>query len=235
MRRAFSKVLLGAGLCASLWGGAASLRPFDLGHEGALGMAVPEPKALVDEGPLAKLARQIHDRLAERVPWIGADLRERLSNTIVQEAQAARLNPFLVLAVIDVESGFDAEALSEAGAMGLMQLREPTLLRELHRQGIDGDPRDPVTNVQAGIHYLRRLLNAFGREEVALMAYNAGPNRILGYLREGAIPERFQVYPRRVQAELLRLHRDIESRTTLSRPPGEGAAGPLVAQRAVEE
>ena len=106
-----------------------------------------------------------------------------------------------------------------------MQLREPTLLRELHRQGIDGDPRDPVTNVQAGIHYLRRLLNAFGREEVALMAYNAGPNRILGYLREGAIPERFQVYPRRVQAELLRLHRDIESRTTLSRPPGKGPRG----------
>jgi soluble lytic murein transglycosylase-like protein len=209
----------------------------NLGHEGALAIAAPEPKALavVEEGPLAKLAHQFHDRLAERVPWIGADLRERLSNTIVREAKAARVDPFLVLAVIDVESGFDAEALSEAGAMGLMQLREPTLLRELRRQGIDGDPRDPVTNVQAGIHYLRRLLDAFGREEVALMAYNAGPNRILGYLREGAIPERFQVYPRRVQAELLRLHRDMESRTALTRSHEEGAAGPLVAQRAVEE
>jgi soluble lytic murein transglycosylase-like protein len=64
-------------------------------------------------------------------------------------------------------------------------------------------------NVRAGIRYLRRLLDAFGREEHALMAYNAGPNRILGYLREGGgeIPERFRVYPRRVKAEVRRLRR----------------------------
>jgi len=61
--------------------------------------------------------------------------------------------------------------------------------------------------VQAGVRYLRRLLDAFGHEEVALMAYNAGPNRILGYLREGEIPPRFHVYPRRVKAELRRLRR----------------------------
>jgi soluble lytic murein transglycosylase-like protein len=61
--------------------------------------------------------------------------------------------------------------------------------------------------VRAGVRYLRRLLDAFGREEVALMAYNAGPNRILGYLREGEIPTRFHVYPRRVKAELRRLRR----------------------------
>jgi hypothetical protein len=41
------------------------------------------------------------------------------------------------------------------------------------------------------------------------MAYNAGPNRILGYLREGEIPERFFAYPRRVKAELKRLRRIV--------------------------
>ena len=41
------------------------------------------------------------------------------------------------------------------------------------------------------------------------MAYNAGPNRILGYLREGGIPDRFQVYPRRVRTELRRLRRAV--------------------------
>jgi soluble lytic murein transglycosylase-like protein len=89
-----------------------------------------------------------------------------------------------------------------------MQLREPTLRRELERAGLEPDyPEDPVANVQAGVRYLRRLLDAFGREEVALMAYNAGPNRILAYLREGEIPERFFGYPRRVKTELKRLRR----------------------------
>jgi soluble lytic murein transglycosylase-like protein len=91
-----------------------------------------------------------------------------------------------------------------------MQLREPTMRRELARSGLAlEDPHDPVANVQAGVRYLRRLLDAFGREEVALMAYNAGPNRILGYLRDGEVPERFLVYPRRVKAELRRLRRSI--------------------------
>ncbi len=42
------------------------------------------------------------------------------------------------------------------------------------------------------------------------MAYNAGPNRILAYLREGEVPERFHAYPRRVRTELRRLRRSID-------------------------
>ena len=125
-----------------------------------------------------------------------------------------------MLALIQVESSFDPDALSGAGARGLMQLREATLRRELERAELpDADPLDPVTNVRAGVRYLRRLLDAFGREEVALMAYNAGPNRILRYLREGAIPERFHAYPRRVQA----VHRNLRHRASpapRSRSPG---------------
>ena len=65
-----------------------------------------------------------------------------------------------------------------------------------------------MVNVRAGIGYFRRLLRAFGSTEVALMAYNAGPNRILRYLQEdGDIPERFLVYPKRVQGELNRLRK----------------------------
>jgi soluble lytic murein transglycosylase-like protein len=230
VRGPLSKVLLGALVCAAAWGGSAALRPLELGREAVL--AEEEQAEVADAGPLATLADQIHDRLAERVPAIGAELRQRLALTIVREAEAARLDPLLVLAVIEVESRFDAEALSEAGAMGLMQLREPTLLKELRRQGIPGDPRDPVKNVQAGVHYLRRLLDAFGREEVALMAYNAGPNRILGYIREGGIPERFQVYPRRVRAELHRLKRDLAPPAAAAAEPSGGAPTVVVAERA---
>ncbi|HEX9049562.1 MAG TPA: lytic transglycosylase domain-containing protein [Anaeromyxobacter sp.] len=144
--------------------------------------------------------------LLVRIPGIDAFERRLLARTIVRESVAARIDPLLVLAVIEVESSFDPEALSERGAMGLMQLRAPTLRRELERAGLEPeDANDPVANVQAGVRYLRRLLDAFGRDDVALMAYNAGPNRILGYLREGEIPGRFGVYPRRVKAELRRL------------------------------
>ncbi len=158
-----------------------------------------------EPGP-AGLVDRVDGELWTRIPQIDAFERRLLARTLVIEAQGAQIDPLLVLAVIEVESAFDREALSERGAMGLMQLRAPTLQRELQRAGLAPDyPNDPVANVQAGVRYLRRLLDAFGREELALMAYNAGPNRILSYLREGEIPARFHAYPRRVKAELRRL------------------------------
>ena len=182
-------------------------------HEGPRGIVASEhvplacPAVACEPGP-AGLVDRVDGELLARIPQLDTFERRLLARTIVAEAVAARIDPLLVLAVIEVESSFDREALSERGAMGLMQLRAPTLRRELERAGLEPDfPNDPVANVQAGIRYLRRLLDAFGHDDVALMAYNAGPNRILGYLREGEIPTRFHVYPRRVKAELRRLRR----------------------------
>jgi soluble lytic murein transglycosylase-like protein len=195
------------GLSAAVWA-AVSIFPTSLADE-----RPEEPELVRDEpapeGPLAEMARRIELHLADRLPELTGAERSRLAATVVLEADAARIDPLLVLALIEVESSFDPEATSVAGARGLMQLRDATLLRELERQGISGDPRDPAVNVQAGVRYLRRLLDAFRGEDVALMAYNAGPNRILGYLREGGIPDRFQVYPRRVRTELRRLRRAV--------------------------
>jgi soluble lytic murein transglycosylase-like protein len=147
-------------------------------------------------------------RLGLRIPRLDAEDRRRLARTLVDESEKARIDPLLVLALIEVESSYDPDALSNRGARGLMQLREPTLRREVARAGLEwDDAHDPAVNVQAGIRYLRRLLDAFGREEVALMAYNAGPNRILGYIRGGEIPERFQDYPRKVKEAARRLRR----------------------------
>jgi hypothetical protein len=147
--------------------------------------------------------------LAERMPRLPESDRTRLADAIYQEARAASLDPLLVLAVIAVESGFDHDAESDSGAVGLMQLRPSTLFHEAERSGIDlEDPGDPVFNVRTGVRYFRRLIRAFGSTDVALMAYNAGPNRILRYLQEeGAIPDRFLVYPKRVNGELRRLQR----------------------------
>ena len=158
-----------------------------------------------EPGP-AGFVERVDAQLQARIPQLEALDRRLLARTIVAEAETARIDPLLVLALIEVESSFDPGALSVRGARGLMQLREPTMRRELERNGlVFEDPHDPVANVRAGVRYLRRLLDAFGREEVALMAYNAGPNRILGYLREGEIPPRFHGYPRRVRTELRRL------------------------------
>jgi soluble lytic murein transglycosylase-like protein len=197
--------------------GAAVLAPAPLGPgllpASGVDAARPEP------GPPGWVER-VDERLEIRMPALAHPERRFLARTLVLEAELARIDPLLVLAVIEVESSYDPDAVSHRGALGLMQLREPTLRREVERAGLELlDPHDPATNLRAGIRYLRRLLDAFGREEVALMAYNAGPNRILGYLREeGGIPDRFQAYPRKVKAELRRLRRAFgeERGTTLA-------------------
>jgi soluble lytic murein transglycosylase-like protein len=176
------------------------------------GARSPAEDAMVAEqepGP-AGLVERVDAQLEARLPQLEALDRGDLAWTIIAEAEAARIDPLLVLALIEVESAYDPGALSARGARGLMQLREQTMRRELERSGFAfEDPHDPVANVRAGVRYLRRLLDAFGREEVALMAYNAGPNRILGYLREGEIPPRFHAYPRRVRTEVRRLRRSM--------------------------
>jgi soluble lytic murein transglycosylase-like protein len=171
------------------------------------GCAGPErcPEARRDEW-----AARIGSQLEARLSALPEADRDALALTIVDEAERASIDPLLVLALIAVESSFDPGAASGRGARGLMQLRPSTMRHEAKRSGIAfEDPYEPIANVQAGVRYLKRLIDAFGREEVALMAYNAGPNRILGYLRAGEIPERFHAYPRRVKKELRRLRRSV--------------------------
>ncbi|GAB1410031.1 lytic transglycosylase domain-containing protein [Desulfovibrionales bacterium] len=82
----------------------------------------------------------------------------------------------LVMAVIDVESGFNAAAVSTAGAQGLMQIM-PETGKDLNLV----DPYNPTENIDAGIRYLRQLLDKFPDKRLALAAYNAGPNAVLKY------------------------------------------------------
>jgi len=171
--------------------------------------------------PRAGWRRFAEAQLRARAGGLEAGARSRLVEVILEEAERARLDPVLVLAIIEVESGWDLDAESSRGARGLMQLRPATLRHEAALSGLFGDgPDDPALNVRAGVRYYRRLLDAFRREETALMAYNAGPARIQGYLRAGAVPDRFLAYPRRVRGEVARLKRALGA-----------AAGPAVAVR----
>jgi soluble lytic murein transglycosylase-like protein len=102
----------------------------------------------------------------------------------------------LVMAVIDVESGFNAAAVSTAGAQGLMQIM-PATGRDLDL----ADPFDPSENIDAGIRYLRYLLDTFPDRRLAVAAYNAGPNAVKKY---GGIPPyaETQSYVEKVWARL---------------------------------
>jgi soluble lytic murein transglycosylase-like protein len=89
-------------------------------------------------------------------------------------AQRYRLPEALLLAVMAVESNFDSRALSDKGAMGLMQLM-PGTARDL----MVADAWDPAQNIEGGARYLRILANQYAGDLIkTLAAYNAGPDAV---------------------------------------------------------
>ena len=100
----------------------------------------------------------------------------RFSSFINTAAKRYNLAPELIQAIIKVESSFNPFAISEKGAMGLMQLM-PETAKEMNVLA----PFEPEDNIMGGSRYLRKLFDLFdGDMELVLAAYNAGPNRIMG-------------------------------------------------------
>jgi soluble lytic murein transglycosylase len=104
-------------------------------------------------------------------------------------ARNYRLEPALLAAVIYQESKFDAEARSDAGAVGLMQLRPETAKGIALRTGGSEfrveDLTNPEINVRYGSWYLRHLLDKYGEEETALAAFNAGQGNVDSWREQG--------------------------------------------------
>ena len=107
---------------------------------------------------------------------------------ILASAEEFDLDPCLVCGVIFTESAFRQNAKSGVGALGLMQLMPATGLEEAELLGIEGVTEqrltEPALNIRLGCNYLRKLLDEFGTESVALAAYNAGPGRVRQWLKE---------------------------------------------------
>ena len=99
----------------------------------------------------------------------------RLVPIINDTARAHGLDPRLVHAVIRAESGYNSNAVSSKGAVGLMQLIPATA----QRYGVQNS-YDPGQNIQGGTRYLRDLLKLFnGNLELAIAGYNAGENAVI--------------------------------------------------------
>ena len=109
--------------------------------------------------------------------------------TDVVEASADEfgLPPELVYAVILTESSFDADAVSSAGARGLMQLTDDTNEWVAWRLGEEAEPSrifEPGLNIRRGCYLLSYLYERFGGWNEALAAYNAGVGRVDGWLND---------------------------------------------------
>jgi soluble lytic murein transglycosylase-like protein len=115
----------------------------------------------------------------ELFPGAGRDRTEAVVPIVERYARRFRLDPLVVLAVIQVESRFDPTAVSEQGASGLMQLQGVTARGLAMELGVpwSGDELlfDPDVNVMLGCAYLRRLIDRFGDQNAALAAYCSGP------------------------------------------------------------
>jgi hypothetical protein len=104
----------------------------------------------------------------------------RYSTLIETASRTHGVDPNLVHAVITAESGYNARALSRAGAQGLMQLMPDTA----RRYGVQNS-WDPADNINGGVKYLKDLLEMFeGNLELAVAAYNAGENAVIRYGRK---------------------------------------------------
>lgn len=123
----------------------------------------------------AALVQKMHAKVQKRLEPTKRSLR--YDNIIKREAEQYGVSPALVKAVIKAESNFNPNAVSPAGAVGLMQVLPQTA----RRMGVQ-NPSHPASNIKVGVKYLRELLDEFDNNEaLAVAAYNSGPYKVKRY------------------------------------------------------
>ncbi len=134
--------------------------------------ALPRKTVVVRVDPRTrKLVRKV-------VPTPGAPspAPSAISALVEQSAKAHNVDPLLVNSIIQVESNYNANAVSPKGAECLMQLMPPTA----RMLGVNNS-FDPGENIEAGVKYLKSLQDLYKDDRLALAAYNAGPGAVEKY------------------------------------------------------
>jgi soluble lytic murein transglycosylase len=165
-----------------------------------------------------------------------------------------RLDPMLIAGLIRQESAFDSDALSRAGAVGLMQIMPSTgrrLARQLGVRYSRSRLTDPGYNLRLGSRYLANLIESFGTPEAALAAYNAGEDRVAqwtagqNYLETAEFVESIPFTETRNYVKVVmrnadvyrevyggtKAHHELPARTESTRPATAEQARPARAQK----
>ena len=130
-----------------------------------------------------ELVGQIETYLEQEDFNLTGSSRSHFIGYLVATAKDYEFDPWLILAIIKVESSFNPEAISHAGAMGLLQLK-PIAAREVANFFEDTPiaPRElfnPFVNVKIGVQYLSFLRDAIGSDHSRMLtAYNQGPTNV---------------------------------------------------------
>ncbi|MCI5752213.1 MAG: lytic transglycosylase domain-containing protein [Oscillospiraceae bacterium] len=118
---------------------------------------------------------------------------EKYSHFVEKYSAENGLDKYFVYAVIKTESNFDPQAVSEAGAVGLMQIMEDAFDWVQYRMGEEcageeySDLYDPETNIKYGTYLLRLLYEEYGSEETAAAAYHTGRGNVNSWLDDKSI------------------------------------------------
>lgn len=121
----------------------------------------------------------IYTHVAECSP-MGPEWSAWIAQAILYYSERYALDPLLVTALFQQESGFNMGAYSRTGAVGIAQLQPETAA------GMGIDPKDPAQNIEGGVKYLSAQLMRFSQSgewgpTYAVAAYNAGPESVIKY------------------------------------------------------
>lgn len=130
--------------------------------------------------------------LAQRAERLDLAERKAVAEVLRGAQRQHQLDPFLLVALIEHESRWNAQAVSSHRALGLMQVKAPVAMPIARALEIEFDPAttlfDPASNVRIGVAYFAEMMDRFGNVDLALTAYNIGPNRTARILADGGKP-----------------------------------------------
>lgn len=170
-------------------------------------VAAIEPSRAVERVELGPAS--IRAVLASEARHLAAGVRDVIARAVVRASEQHGVPALLLLALIAQESGFDPNAENGA-AVGLMQVERRTAELYSAERGLPfaGDPtlRDPARNIALGSSYFGHLLDRFGSTDLALAAYNKGPEAVRRDLLADREPGR------RFVADVLRRYQHYHAR-----------------------
>lgn len=117
---------------------------------------------------------------------------EDVKQNIIRQAKAIGVEPEIVLSIARTESGFNQSARGAGGHIGVFQLSSATA------KHLGVNPYNLDDNIKGGITYYKNMYDKFGSMELAVAAYNAGPEAIRK--NNNAVPKRTQNFVSKIMA-----------------------------------